>query len=126
MGIMNYSLVGSDNAADMAQAIYDETLVRLKKRLPKKDNEYNTDGLLDVAMFIEESLLPQAKVVKTFGHEGYRDLAKAVLKGLEEHRKNYFKTIDKLDRSDLIKLRPYYNALRRLKVSVGKFARKMR
>lgn len=126
MGIMDYSLAGSDNAADMAQVIYDETLVRLKKRLPKKDNEYNTDGILDVAMFIEESLLPQVKVVKSFGHDGYKELGQAVLKGLEEHRKSYFKAIDKLDRSDLVKLRPYYNALRRLKVSVGRFVKKLK
>lgn len=122
MGIMSYTVTGSDNCADMATDIYEKILKRLQIRIKRSDNEYNTDGTMDVAMFIDEALLKQIKLIKVFYRRDFRDLGEDCKKRLQQHIDAYLK----LDKEAKKGCKAYYNSLRRLKVSVGKFVRKLK
>ena len=53
---MDISLVGSDAAADMVFVVEKAILKVLKKELPEKGGGFNTDGVINVAMFFDEVL----------------------------------------------------------------------
>ena len=54
MGFTDMSIMGSDTAADMARDIGDMLAKKLAKESKTKENEFNTDGIDNVAMFFEE------------------------------------------------------------------------
>ena len=58
MGYMNLSVIGSDMAADIAYEVIEEMGEKLLEEASVENNEFNTDGCINVAMFIEEFVVP--------------------------------------------------------------------
>lgn len=55
-GFMNYSVGGSDSAADLWSNCIDKIVPVLKRGLKDRGNEYNTTGPQNVAMILIEKL----------------------------------------------------------------------
>jgi hypothetical protein len=59
MGYMGLSCVcDSDAASDLAGNVFSGMVKTLRAGLKERGNEYNTDGPVNVALFIEEYLNP--------------------------------------------------------------------
>lgn len=54
MGYMDLSVLGSDKAAGFADDCGKALAKLLNKEIPRKANEFNTNGLINAAMFFEE------------------------------------------------------------------------
>ncbi len=52
MGMMDFSIGGSDNASDYAYTLGNLIAKDMKKHLKNEDNEYNTQGYEDVALVL--------------------------------------------------------------------------
>lgn len=60
MGYMGLDCVNdSDRASDLAYTVFKAMAKELRKGLKEAGNEYNTNGVVNVALFIEEYLEPQ-------------------------------------------------------------------
>lgn len=81
MGYMDISICGSDNAAAMLSNISQAVVKELKKEIKKKDNEFNTDGIVNVALFFEEVII-KAKNLFIYEDEIVA-LAKKTCEGLD-------------------------------------------
>lgn len=83
MGYMGLSSVyDSDNAADDFAGVIQSMADEMEKCLKVKTNEYNTDGIINVALMFEQPLL---KAVPTYVRQDYfGDISKKVIRGLEK------------------------------------------
>ena len=62
MGYMGLSSIAdSDNASDFAGDVMDAVAKVFKEHAKLKDNEFNTNGDVDVALFVERVILPAVK-----------------------------------------------------------------
>ena len=53
MGYMDLSIGGSDNASDASYCLSKVIVKELKKEEKRQDNGYNTDGVINVALILE-------------------------------------------------------------------------
>lgn len=81
MGFTDLSILGSDTAADMANDIGDILAKRLSKEMKLKENEFNTDGPDNVAMFFEEVICKSGSVFMF--NENLENIADKVIEYLE-------------------------------------------
>ena len=77
-GFSGLSVGGSDAASDAAYAVIKAIVTELRRQLKDKGNQYNTDGVMNVAMIIGERLQDWA------GEEQLQTLAKEVHSKLEK------------------------------------------
>jgi hypothetical protein len=76
MGYSDLSVVGSDMAADAAYEMIQAMTKTLKKELKQKSyNEFNTCGVVNVAMIFDELIIPN-KYYAVFGGVDLIELAK--------------------------------------------------
>lgn len=97
MGFTDISIMGSDTAADMALNIGDMLAKKLTKESKAKDNEFNTDGIDNVAMFFEEVI---CKTVNVFSYNNNLIcLANNIVESLEDRIKRLNKKEYRNDKS---------------------------
>lgn len=72
MGYSDLSIDGSDMASDARYAVCEAIFKALKKELKNDANEFNTPGYCNIAMMVDEHLLP-GKFYES-GHEGLLDV----------------------------------------------------
>ncbi len=89
MGFTDMSIMGSDTAADMASNIGDMLAKKLTKESKVKDNEFNTDGIDNVAMFFEEVICKSNNVFS------YNDNLIYLANNIVESLKNRIKGLSK-------------------------------
>lgn len=81
-GFMDFTVNGSDSAADLHAAALDAVEKHLRKGLKDKGNAYNTHGTLNVAMILIEKYKDE---LNEYGH--FHDLAVDVLNKLNDEIK---------------------------------------
>jgi hypothetical protein len=91
MGYMEITLVGSDMAAGLASVAIDKMVAELKKGVKVEENEYNTDGFINVACFFEELIVPNAEAWASICSEKLLEVAKDALKRLDISLEKKFK-----------------------------------
>ena len=85
MGYMGLKAWGeSDRAADLVIDIFDAIVCKLEKGLKDPGNEYNTCGVVNVALFNEEFLYPIRDKVAKVHCGGLASLLEKVAQKLEE------------------------------------------
>lgn len=82
MGFMDYTISGSDQAADMRHRINIGLAKMLKKELKVKGNEYNTDGFENVAMYFSENICDRAIMSNYTCSKELREVAVACALGI--------------------------------------------
>ncbi len=85
MGFCGYSLYGSDEASMMMRNINDSILDLLENHVDRETNEYNTDGMTDVAMYFSEMILPNFYYFES----GFLELAIKTKSKIENKLKDY-------------------------------------
>ena len=93
MGYVDISLGGSDEATALVLDIEDNMIKKLKKELSRKSNEFNTPGIINVAMYFDEIIIPSPYYSKDNGKDMIA-LAEKVVKKL-------IKYIDKNNNPDI-------------------------
>lgn len=83
MGYTDISIVGSDYAADMVSGIVTKLHSILKEEMKDQANEYNTDGIVNVALFFEGVIIRSKNVFLYY--DELVSLAKEVCEGLNNH-----------------------------------------
>jgi len=117
MGYSDLTLSGSDEAAELAGSIESCMVKILEKELKMTTNEYNTDGIINVAMFFDECIIP----CKYWGISAYDD---GLIRLAEKTAKKLKKRIDdtvKDDWDDKANKRMHLTAYRRLLRRLRKF-----
>lgn len=89
MGFTDMSIMGSDTAADMASDIGDMLAEKLAEESKTKENEFNTDGIDNVAMFFEEVICKSGNVFS------YNDNIIALANKIANSLKNRIKKLSK-------------------------------
>ena len=112
------SWVDSDNAADLTHSIFVKIEQTLKRELKEKDNEMNTNGPINIALFFETFLCPIAKDL--YSYPGLCIVAKDTIDRLENENITVAK--DKTAGWDSEKNRiDHLEAYRRMKKNLKKF-----
>jgi len=90
MGVMNYTLVGSDNAASLASDIFAAIIKRLNRQMKHPGNEYNTQGFEDVSLFIRQVLMKAPDQIRIFGtdSEDLRQITEECINRYQEIRRS--------------------------------------
>jgi NADH:ubiquinone oxidoreductase subunit B-like Fe-S oxidoreductase len=83
MGYMDLSVMGSDVASDAAVNMAYAAIKSLEHSLKEKGNEYNTGGLENVAMIIDEVILP-SKMLTSLCSPRLEKLVDKILPQLEK------------------------------------------
>lgn len=89
MGFTDMSIMGSDYAADMALDIGNMLAKKLAEEFKTEGNEFNTDGVDNVAMFFEEV------ICKTGNVFSYNDNLIALANNTVHSLKDRIKTLSK-------------------------------
>mgnify|MGYP001619546156 CR=1 FL=1 len=82
MGISDWSLCGSDNAADAVFNLESVIAKCLEEEMTQEGNEYNTNGIENVAMIFDECII-SSFYWRNYG-ERLKKLAQKVIRGLQE------------------------------------------
>lgn len=99
MGFMGLECVNdSDMAADLAHVVLKAVERELRKGFKKEANEFNTPGPINVALFIEEYLNPEA-----YYNDEFKELIFTIKTGLEKLIQGYEKIEDYKDKKYHIK-----------------------
>ena len=110
MGFTDMSIMGSDTAADMTRDIGDMLAKKLAKESKTKENEFNTDGIDNVAMFFEEVI---CKSGNAFSHnDDLLALADKIANSLKSRIKELGKKEYKNDESAHSFIRRYRQMLK--------------
>ena len=119
MGYMDLdSYDGSDSAFDMVINVMDVMANSLKHELDtEKGNEYNTCGIVNVALFFEAFIIPNDEFNNTFNDSSLHALAEKTLKKLNKKIKND----NKLDWDNETNKNMHMNAYKRMSKSLKKF-----
>ena len=83
MGYFDLSVMGSDYASDAAYGLQKLIVESLEQELEEKANEYNTCGVVNVAMILDECIIP-SEYWQSVGHD-FKKLAESVANRLESH-----------------------------------------
>ena len=85
MGYTDISIYGSDMASDLAYTVAAAMVKELEKGLKEKDDYgANTEGPENVACFLEELILPNAKMWAKISYGKLHSLAAKAMVGLQE------------------------------------------
>ena len=82
MGYTDLTIQGSDMAAGCAENVGNIMAKALSEEFKVKENEFNTDGPINVAMFFEEVICPNEAFIY---NDKLRALAQRVVKYLDKH-----------------------------------------
>ncbi len=110
----------SDMASATANSCVKAVIKVLKREVKLKENEYNTDGIVNVAFMFDELVVPSMYKLCWGYYDEMREIAEKVFDGLEvkiQDCKDYLRTEDPNDDNTHMHIRHY----RRLKRSVGRF-----